>query len=74
VAYDGAVMLKCKSGVTKLLKDEIPSVIIWHCANHRLELSVINTVKTVVGINRFRAFIDKLCHPLCFIKEQERIT
>jgi hypothetical protein len=62
VACDGAaVMLGRKNGVAKLLKDEFPSVIFWHCANHRLELSVAYTVKALVGINMFRAFMDKLC-------------
>jgi hypothetical protein len=60
VACDfAAVMLGRKSGVAKLLKDEFPSVIVWYCASHRLELSVANTVKAVAGINRFRAFMDK---------------
>jgi hypothetical protein len=60
VACDGAeVMLGRKSGVAKLLKDEFPSVIVWHCASHRLELSVADTLKAVAGINRFRAFMDK---------------
>jgi hypothetical protein len=52
-------MLGCKSGVVKLLKFEFPSAIVWHCASHKLELSVANTVKPVAGINRFRAFMDK---------------
>jgi hypothetical protein len=56
-----AVMLACNSGVAKLLRDEFPSVIVWHCANHRLELSTANTVKAVTGTNKFRAFMDKLC-------------
>jgi hypothetical protein len=54
-------MLGRKSGVAKLLKDEFPSVIVWHCANHRLELSVADTVKAVGGINRFRAFMNTPC-------------
>jgi hypothetical protein len=33
---DAAVMLGRKSGVAKLLKDDFPSVIVWHCTNHRL--------------------------------------
>ena len=61
LACDGAaVMLGCKSGVKKLLKEKFPSVLVWHCTNHRLELSVGDTVKQVSGINRFKAFIDKL--------------
>lgn len=61
VACDGAaVMLGRKSGVCKLLRDEFPSIIIWHCANHRLELAVADTLKAISGIHRFKAFIDKL--------------
>jgi hypothetical protein len=46
VECDGAaVMLGYKSGVAKLFKEEFPSVINWHCASHRLELSVADTVK-----------------------------
>jgi hypothetical protein len=47
VCVSAVVMLGRKSGVAKLLKDEFPSVIIWHFANHRLELSVADTVKAV---------------------------
>jgi hypothetical protein len=53
-------MLGCRSGVKKLLTDKFPSVIIWHCANHRLELSVADTVKDISGVNRFKSFLDKL--------------
>ncbi|XP_030046369.1 E3 SUMO-protein ligase KIAA1586-like [Microcaecilia unicolor] len=61
VACDGAnVMLGARGGVKKLLKDKFPSVLVWHCANHRLELSVHDAVKAVSGINRFKSFIDKL--------------
>lgn len=61
VACDGAaVMLGRKSGLKKLLTERFPSVIFWHCANHRLELAVGDTIKEVSGINRFKAFIDKL--------------
>jgi hypothetical protein len=63
-----------KSGVAKLLKDEFPSVMVWHCASHRLELSVADTVKAVAGTNRFRAFMDKLCHLSCVTEEQQGIT
>jgi len=61
VACDGAaVMLGHKTGLKKLLTDKFPSVIFWHCANHRLELTVGDTIKEVSGINRFKAFLDKL--------------
>jgi hypothetical protein len=39
------------------LKDEFPSVITWRCASHRLELSVVNALKAVAGINGLRAFM-----------------
>jgi hypothetical protein len=54
VACDGvAVMSGSRGGVKKLLK-KIPSIIVWHCANYRLELAVHDAVKTVSGINRFK--------------------
>ena len=63
VTCDGAsVMLGCKSGVKRLLIDKFPSVIVWHFANHRLELSVADTVKVISWINRFKSFLDKLYH------------
>ena len=55
-----AVMLGCKSAVKKLLSERFPSIIVWHCANHRLELAVGDAVKETSGINRFKSFIDKL--------------
>jgi hypothetical protein len=61
VACDGAaVMFGYRGGVKKLLKENFPSVIVWHCASHRLELAVHDAVKTVLGINRFKSFIDQL--------------
>jgi hypothetical protein len=61
VACDGAaVMLGSKNGVKKLLTEKFPSIIVWHCTNHRLELSVSDVVKKISGINRFKSFIDKL--------------
>ena len=63
VTCDGAsVMLGCKGGVKRLLIDKIASIIVWHCANHRLELSVADTVKVISWINRFKSFLDKLYH------------
>jgi hypothetical protein len=60
VACDSAaVMLGRKSGVAKLLKAEFPSVNVWHCANHRLELSVADVVKAAAGIDRFRAVMGR---------------
>jgi 3-dehydroquinate dehydratase len=47
-ACDGAaVMFGSRGGVKKLLKEKFPSIILWHCANHRLELAVHDAVKRV---------------------------
>jgi hypothetical protein len=58
-------MFRSRGGVKKLSEEKFLSIIIWHCASHRLELAVHDAVKTVSGINRFKSFIDKLyvpCH------------
>jgi hypothetical protein len=55
VACDGAAVMYGSHGrVKKLLKEKFPSIIVWHCANHRLELAIVS------GINKFKSFIDKL--------------
>ena len=43
-----------------LIREKFPSLIVWHCANHRLELSVSDAVKSVSEINSFKAFFGKL--------------
>jgi hypothetical protein len=45
---------------SKLFKDKFPSIIVWLCDNHRLELSVHDTTNDVVGTNRFKSFLNKL--------------
>ncbi|XP_065645604.1 E3 SUMO-protein ligase KIAA1586-like [Hydra vulgaris] len=42
------------------LKNYLVSVAFWHCANHRLELSVGDTIREILSINRFKSFLDKL--------------
>jgi hypothetical protein len=60
-ACDGAsVMLGRRSGVATLLQVQFPSLIIWHCLNHRLELAVHDTLKEVSATNHFKIFIDSL--------------
>ena len=54
-----SVMLRKKSGVAKRLMEKHPDSIVWHCLNHRLELSVGGAVSEVVGVNYFRDFMDK---------------
>ena len=60
-ASDGAsVMTGIKSGVGALLLKQYPNLILWHCANHRLELAVNDAVEEVSGINHFKIFLDSL--------------
>jgi hypothetical protein len=46
--------------VKKLLLEKSPNTVIQHCANHRLQLLVRDTVKEVAGINQFMSVIDTL--------------
>ncbi|XP_023811023.1 E3 SUMO-protein ligase KIAA1586-like [Oryzias latipes] len=58
---DGAsVTLGVKSGVGKLLKDDFPSIVLWHCLNHRLELAVDQALDKTGGTKDFQAFLDSL--------------
>lgn len=57
---DGAsVMLSRKSGVGKKLEKYL-NLIIWHCSNNRLELSIADAISEVHGVNHFEIFMDKL--------------
>jgi hypothetical protein len=59
---DGAsVMLGRKSGVAKLFLEDFPNAIVWHCACHRLKLSVSDAVDEVVGLNHLHIFSNELC-------------
>jgi hypothetical protein len=61
LATDSAsVMLGHKAGVYAKLKTKYPSLIGWHCMNHRLELAVHDAVKSCVELNHFKIFMDKL--------------
>jgi hypothetical protein len=51
--------MEARGWVKKLPKDKLPTIILWHCANHRLELSVHDAVETLTGVNRLKSFIDK---------------
>ena len=60
-ASDGAsVMTGRVSGVATKLKEIFPTIIFWHCANHKLEFAVNDCVASVAGINHFKIFMDKL--------------
>lgn len=60
-ASEGAsVMTGSKSGVSAVLLDMFPNIILWHCLNHRLELAVGDSLNEVGGINHFKAFLDTI--------------
>ena len=57
-ASDGAsVMLGRNSGVGTQLAIKYPNIILWHCLNHRLELSVSDTIKRLNYINPLKKFL-----------------
>ena len=53
-------MLGTKSGVGKLLKDEFPDIVLWHCLNHRLVLAVGNAPDVTSGTNDLQCFLECL--------------
>jgi len=61
IATDGAsVMVGKNSGVVTRLREKYPKLFTWHFFNHRLELSISDTIKDVRRIDHFKCFIDKL--------------
>ena len=61
IATDGAsVTVGKKSGVVTRLLEKHPKLFTWHSFNHRLDLSVSDTIKDVRGTDHFKCFIDKL--------------
>lgn len=49
-----SVMLGVKSGVRKLLQDDFPAIVLWHCLNHRLGLAVDQALDVTVGPKDFQ--------------------
>ena len=64
---DGAnTMLGRKSGVATKLLENFPESIIWNCLNHRLHLSLDDSVSEIKQVNCLKIFLDKNCsnyHP-----------
>ena len=61
IATDGAsVMVGKHSGVVTRLRQRYPKLFVWHCINHRLDLSVADAIKDVGGIYHFQSFLDRL--------------
>jgi hypothetical protein len=61
VACDGATVMPQTREVQELLKHKVPSITVWQCANHRFQISISNTMKSVLGINinRLKSLADK---------------
>ena len=53
-------MLGYKSGVGTLVRKDVPSIILWHCLNHRLELAVNDSSNAVSGVNYIQAIFTKV--------------
>ena len=68
---DSTVMMRSKTGVTKLMKQKFPSLIVRNRADHRLEISARDMVKSVSGIDIFKYKI--LCTNLLDIKPQKSV-
>ena len=77
--YDGAyVMSGVNKGVQVLFKEVAPRAEYTHCYNHRLNLVIVDCVKSVKLANKFFAFLESLYvfmsslvpHEL-FVKKQE---
>ncbi|XP_069490898.1 E3 SUMO-protein ligase KIAA1586-like [Ambystoma mexicanum] len=61
LVIDGTSQLIGKeSGVGTLLKQKYPQLVLWHCANHKLELLVGDVSKQVTGVNQLTVFFAKL--------------
>ena len=54
--------LEKESGVAKRLSELYTNIVIWHCLNHRLELSIADTADEIgsSSIQHFRFFMNKL--------------
>ena len=70
---DGAsVMLGKQSGVGAQLKKQFPSIALWHCLNHRLELSVSDSIKAVDGIFHIQSMLSKLHNIYSYSSKMQR--
>ncbi|XP_077018267.1 E3 SUMO-protein ligase KIAA1586 homolog isoform X2 [Tamandua tetradactyla] len=58
---DGAnSVLGSKSGVATKLLENFPEIIIWNCLNHRLQLSLDDSISEIKQVNHFKIFLDKI--------------
>jgi hypothetical protein len=60
VTCDGAAMkLSREGGVPELLLNPFPNIV-WYCLNHRLHLSVDDTLREVAGINYVKVMMVEI--------------
>ncbi|XP_072472196.1 E3 SUMO-protein ligase KIAA1586-like isoform X2 [Notamacropus eugenii] len=58
---DGAnKILGRKSGVATKLLDNFPKIIFWPCLNHRLQLSLDDSISEIKQVNHLKIFLDKM--------------
>ncbi|XP_031819824.1 E3 SUMO-protein ligase KIAA1586 homolog [Sarcophilus harrisii] len=58
---DGAnKILGRKSGVATKLLENFPKIIFWPCLNHRLQLSLDDSISEIKQVNYFKIFLDKM--------------
>ncbi|XP_068953278.1 E3 SUMO-protein ligase KIAA1586-like isoform X2 [Petaurus breviceps papuanus] len=58
---DGAnKVLGRKSGVAAKLLENFPKIIFWPCLNHRLQLSLDDSISEIKQVNHLKIFLDKM--------------
>ncbi|XP_043849145.1 E3 SUMO-protein ligase KIAA1586-like isoform X2 [Dromiciops gliroides] len=58
---DGAnKILGRKSGVATKLLENFPKIIFWPCLNHRLQLSLDDSISEIKQVNHLKIFLDKM--------------
>ena len=62
-------MMGRKAGVATELKKLFPTLLIWYCSNHRLELAISDTRNEVHGVNHFQMFLINYFHCITFLLE-----
>lgn len=61
ITTDGcSTMLGRQNGLVVQLQAQFKNLIPWHCAAHRLELAVADSLKDVTASNSFRVFLEQL--------------
>ena len=58
---DGAsIMLGCRGGVSTLLKEKVPYLIVNHCVAHRLALACGQAANEINYLQKFKTILDQL--------------